>query len=108
MAIIIRYYKVPILTLLIFISSTGSIFSQELINKTDLFPNFSSPISYPALSPDGKVIVFLSDDELNKIAYLAVLSGKKWSDPKPLEVINNLFMTSSKLDAGGFYSLFSF
>jgi outer membrane protein OmpA-like peptidoglycan-associated protein len=97
-----RSSRLSVIFVVFFIPWAGSAFTQQFASKKDLFPNFTVPISYPALSADGKDMVFVSDDELNKSAWESVYSGKQWSDPRPLEFINKLFMESSKTDAGGF------
>jgi hypothetical protein len=42
--------------------------NAQFVFKTDILPGFPTPVAYPAISPDGKHLVFLSDDGINKIS----------------------------------------
>lgn len=77
-------------------------FSQTFSVKSELFPGIIPPVTYPAISPDGKKLVFLSDDGESRQAYISEISGTRWSDPRPMERINSILNMPAKPIAGGF------
>jgi outer membrane protein OmpA-like peptidoglycan-associated protein len=87
---------------LILIIKIGTIQSQHLFNKKDIFPGFAQPITYPACSPDGKHMVFLADDGVSKSAYESFFKDTGWSAPVPFEMVNKILKSSAKNDVGGF------
>ena len=92
--------KCLIITLL-YLTHFGPL-NAQLVNKTDILPDFPTPISYPAISPDGKHLVFLSDDGINKIVFESFLKNGQWSNPTEITVLNVFKNKNTKPDIGGF------
>jgi outer membrane protein OmpA-like peptidoglycan-associated protein len=76
--------------------------NAQFVNKTDILPGFPTPIAYPAISPDGKHLVFLSNDEINKIVFESFFINGQWSSPTEINVINVFKNRNTKPDIGGF------
>jgi outer membrane protein OmpA-like peptidoglycan-associated protein len=74
--------------------------AQEF-SGTDIFPAFQKTIKYPALTPEGKYLVFLAVDENSTTAYESHLQNNKWTPPAPFEYINKL-ISQTKNEVGGF------
>jgi outer membrane protein OmpA-like peptidoglycan-associated protein len=74
--------------------------TQNFVER-DIFPGFQKPIKYPALTPDGNYLIFLSDDGTALQAYESSRTNGKWSAPAPFEYINKL-MEQTSAEAGGF------
>jgi outer membrane protein OmpA-like peptidoglycan-associated protein len=74
--------------------------AQEF-SGVDIFPDFQKPTKYPALTPDGKYLVFLAVDESSTTAYESYLQNNKWTAPAPFEYINKL-ISQTKNEVGGF------
>lgn len=85
----------------LFLSSQLIFSHAQDFSGTDIFPAFQKPIKYPALTPDGKYLVFLAADENSTTAYESRLQNDKWSEPTPFEYINNL-ISQTKNEVGGF------
>jgi outer membrane protein OmpA-like peptidoglycan-associated protein len=58
-------------------------------------------MKYPALTPDGKYLVFLAVDESSTTAYESHLQNNKWTPPAPFEYVNKL-ISQTKNEVGGF------
>jgi outer membrane protein OmpA-like peptidoglycan-associated protein len=67
----------------------------------DVFPALQTSVRYPALTPDGKSLVFLSGDEAAVTAYMAHRNAAAWSTPVPFDYINQL-MAQTGHEVGGF------
>jgi outer membrane protein OmpA-like peptidoglycan-associated protein len=78
-----------------------STINAQIVNKIDILPNFQSPISYPAISPDGKHLVFLSDGLIKQVYESFLVSGQ-WSNPTILSVIDGFKNKNPNPDIGGF------
>jgi outer membrane protein OmpA-like peptidoglycan-associated protein len=76
--------------------------NAQILNKTDIFPTFPTPISYPAISPDGMHMVFLSDDGINKNVFESFMKDGQWSYPMEISALNVFKNTNTKPDIGGF------
>jgi outer membrane protein OmpA-like peptidoglycan-associated protein len=76
--------------------------NAQIANKTDILPDFPTPISYPAISPDGKHLVFLSDDGINKIVFESFSKNGQWSIPTEITVLNVFKNKNAKPNIGGF------
>jgi outer membrane protein OmpA-like peptidoglycan-associated protein len=76
--------------------------NAQLVNKTEILPNFQAPKAYPAISPDGKHLVFISDDGVNKHVYESYLKKGQWSEPVNVAVLDIFKSKSPKPDIGGF------
>jgi outer membrane protein OmpA-like peptidoglycan-associated protein len=74
---------------------------SQNFGERDIFPEFQKPIKYPALTPDGSYLIFLSDDGGVLTAYESSRTNGKWSAPEPFEYINKLIEQTSA-EAGGF------
>ncbi|MDR2286568.1 MAG: OmpA family protein [Prevotellaceae bacterium] len=74
--------------------------AQEF-SGVDIFPDFQKTMKYPALTPDGKYLVFLTVDENSTTAYESHLQNGKWMPPAPFEYINKL-INQTKNEVGGF------
>jgi outer membrane protein OmpA-like peptidoglycan-associated protein len=75
-------------------------YAQEF-NGLDVFPDLQKPMKYPALTPDGKYLVFLATDESSMTAYESHLQNGKWTQPAPFEYINKLIAQTNN-EVGGF------
>ncbi|MDR0724548.1 MAG: OmpA family protein [Prevotellaceae bacterium] len=73
----------------------------QVFSGVDIFPDFQKPTKYPALTPDGKYLVFLAVDESSTTAYESHLQNNKWTAPSPFEYINKL-INQTKNEVGGF------
>jgi outer membrane protein OmpA-like peptidoglycan-associated protein len=78
---------------------------SQTIGSTDMYPAFASNISYPAMSHDGKQVVFVSENIKDKIftVYSALNKNGKWSEPKPFETLNEFKQMQSATAIGGFF-----
>jgi outer membrane protein OmpA-like peptidoglycan-associated protein len=75
-------------------------YAQEF-SGVDVFSEFQKPMKYPALTPDGQYLVFLSADENSMTAYESHLQNGKWTQPVPFEYINSLIARTNS-EVGGF------
>jgi outer membrane protein OmpA-like peptidoglycan-associated protein len=75
-------------------------YAQEF-SGVDIFIDFQKPMKYPALTPDGKYLVFLAVDESSMVAYESRLQNDTWTAPAPFAYINKL-ITQTKHEVGGF------
>jgi outer membrane protein OmpA-like peptidoglycan-associated protein len=75
-------------------------YSQEF-SGVDIFVDFQKPMKYPALTPDGKYLVFLTVDASSIVAYESSLQNDTWTAPAPFAYINKL-ITETKYEVGGF------
>jgi outer membrane protein OmpA-like peptidoglycan-associated protein len=75
-------------------------YAQEF-NGVDIFPGFQKTVKYPALTPDGKYLVFLASDETSTTACESRLQNGAWTPPAPFEYINSL-IARTKNEVGGF------
>ncbi|MDR1170006.1 MAG: OmpA family protein [Prevotellaceae bacterium] len=85
----------------IFIQSILIFGHAQEFSGVDIFPVFQKPMKYPALTPDGKYLVFLAADEGSITAYESHLQNKQWTSPVPFEYINKL-ISQTKNEVGGF------
>ncbi|MDR0371936.1 MAG: OmpA family protein [Prevotellaceae bacterium] len=85
----------------IFIQSVLMLGYAQESGNADLFSEFQQPMKYPALTPDGKYLVFLSADERSMTAYESHLQNGKWTQPVPFEYINKLIARTNS-EVGGF------
>ncbi|MDR1583497.1 MAG: OmpA family protein [Prevotellaceae bacterium] len=85
----------------IFIQSILIFGHAQEFSGVDIFPNFQKPMKYPALTPDGKYLVFLAADESSTTAYESHLQSNKWTPPAPFEYVNKL-ISQTKNEVGGF------
>jgi outer membrane protein OmpA-like peptidoglycan-associated protein len=76
--------------------------AQDVGAAIDVLPQLAAPIRYPALSTDGKTLVFLADEDAGSKCYMAHYSGTAWSAPEPFEYFNTL-MAENSCEAGGFF-----
>ncbi|MDR0737710.1 MAG: OmpA family protein [Prevotellaceae bacterium] len=67
----------------------------------DIFPAFQTPVKYPALTPDGKYMVFLAGDGTTVTAYETHRDNDAWMPPAPFDYINRL-ITQTGHEVGGF------
>jgi outer membrane protein OmpA-like peptidoglycan-associated protein len=74
--------------------------AQEF-SGVDIFLDFQKTMKYPALTPDGKYLVFLAVDEGSTTAYESRLQNNKWTPPVPFEYVNKL-ISRTKNEVGGF------
>jgi outer membrane protein OmpA-like peptidoglycan-associated protein len=95
--------KILLKTLLsfIFIQSILILAHAQEFSGVDIFPAFQKAMKYPALTPDGKYLVFLAVDESSTTAYESHLQDGKWTPPVPFEYINKL-INRTKNEVGGF------
>jgi hypothetical protein len=73
----------------------------KFILVQDVFPAFQTPVKYPALTPDGKYLIFLSGDGTTVTAYETHRNSDAWTPPAPLDYINRL-ITQTGHEVGGF------
>jgi outer membrane protein OmpA-like peptidoglycan-associated protein len=85
----------------IFIQSILIFAYAQDFSGVDIFIDFQKPMKYPALTPDGKYLVFLAIDEGSATAYESRLQNNKWTVPAPFEYINKL-INQTKNEVGGF------
>jgi outer membrane protein OmpA-like peptidoglycan-associated protein len=85
----------------VFIQSIVILGYAQGSNGEDVFSEFQKPMKYPALTPDGQYLVFLSADENSMTAYESRLQNGKWTTPVPFEYINNLIARTNS-EVGGF------
>ena len=95
--LIIRKTMLLVLTVLVAVCSS---WAQGIVGK-DVFPSFSQPIKYPAMTPDGNCMVFLGGEENAVRAYESYRKNGQWSQPVPFEYVNRL-IEQSKHEVGGF------
>jgi outer membrane protein OmpA-like peptidoglycan-associated protein len=74
--------------------------AQEL-QRQDIFPEFQQSMRYPAMTPDGKYLIFLASDGTSMTAYQSHLKDSAWTTPEPLGFINEL-MAETGSEVGGF------
>jgi outer membrane protein OmpA-like peptidoglycan-associated protein len=86
----------------LFLLSAFSCLNAQFVNKTDILTGFPTPVAYPAISPDGKHLVFLSDDGINKIVFESFLANGQWSNPAEITTLNEFKNRNPKPDIGGF------
>ena len=67
----------------------------------DIFPAIQTPMKYPALTPDGQYLIFLSVDGTTITAYESRRDNGGWSTPAPFEYINRLIAQTGN-EVGGF------
>jgi outer membrane protein OmpA-like peptidoglycan-associated protein len=89
-----------ILICLLLLSAVGGLGAQEFTGE-DIFPAFQKPVKYPALTPDGTYLVFLSGEGTAATAYESYRKDGAWSEPAPFEYINKL-ITQTANEVGGF------
>jgi outer membrane protein OmpA-like peptidoglycan-associated protein len=68
---------------------------------TDIFPAFTLPMKYPALTPDGTTLIFLAGDEGAMTAYESHQQDGQWTPPAPFAYINDL-ISRTGAEVGGF------
>jgi outer membrane protein OmpA-like peptidoglycan-associated protein len=85
----------------VFIQSILIFGHAQEFSGVDIFPDFQKPMKYPALTPDGKYLVFIAADESSTTAYESYLQNNKWTVPVPFEYINKL-ISQTKNEVGGF------
>jgi outer membrane protein OmpA-like peptidoglycan-associated protein len=85
----------------VFIQSILIFGHAQEFNGIDVFPNFQKTMKYPALTPDGKYLIFLATDESSMTAYESHLQNGKWTQPAPFEYINKLIAQTNN-EVGGF------
>jgi outer membrane protein OmpA-like peptidoglycan-associated protein len=85
----------------IFVQSILVFGHAQVFSGVDIFPEFQKPMKYPALTPDGKYLVFLAVDENSTTAYESYLQENKWTVPSPFEYVNKL-IDQTKNEVGGF------
>jgi hypothetical protein len=102
MSTIFKVLKASLLAIIFVLYNINTTNAQELINKKNIFPGFSKPITYPALSPDGKHMVFIADDGLTKVAYESYYKDTSWAEPMAFDFLNSILKVSDKIDIGGF------
>jgi outer membrane protein OmpA-like peptidoglycan-associated protein len=85
----------------IFIQSILIFGHAQGFSGVDILSNFQKTTKYPALTPDGKYLVFLAVDENSITAYESHLQDNKWIPPVPFEYINKL-ISQTKNEVGGF------
>ncbi|MDR1406196.1 MAG: OmpA family protein [Prevotellaceae bacterium] len=78
----------------------GGLDAQEFAGE-DIFPAFQEPVRYPAMTPDGKYLVFLAGTGTAATAYEAHRDSGAWTEPVPFEFINSLRAQGME-GAGGF------
>jgi outer membrane protein OmpA-like peptidoglycan-associated protein len=76
--------------------------SQIILGKTEIFSGFPLPITGPALSSDGKKMVFLTFDGKVRKAFQSDYDGIKWSEPEPFDMINHILDQHQLSEIGGF------
>jgi outer membrane protein OmpA-like peptidoglycan-associated protein len=86
---------------LTFIQSVLIFGHAQEFSGVDIFPVFQKPMKYPALTPDGKYLVFLAVDEGSVTAYESHLQSNQWTSPAPFEYVNKL-IGQTKNEVGGF------
>ena len=75
--------------------AVSGLFSQNL------FPDFQTPVKYPAITPDGAYMVFVAEDGVAATAYESFFVNGKWTEPQRFEYINELMLKTGK-EIGGF------
>jgi len=90
------FIKIGFYSFIVFFLSLSGLNAQ-----TSLFPSFQRPIKYPAITPDGNYMVFVTDDGQKVTAYESFLKDGKWTDPKPFDYINRLIEKTGN-EVGGF------
>ena len=71
------------------------------VSAQNIFPEFKTPIKYPAITPDGDYMVFIAEDGVAATAYESFFNNGKWTEPKRFEYINQL-MVKTGHEIGGF------
>jgi len=71
------------------------------LNAQNLFPNFQTPVKYPAITPDGNYMVFIAESGANVTAYESFFRNGKWTEPQKFEYINQLMQKTGN-EIGGF------
>lgn len=83
----------------------GLIFNVLTINSqnfegVDIFANFEHSIKYPALSPDGKHLIFAAEENGKTVIYESFFK-LRWLEPTKFNYFNELMATSGN-EVGGF------
>ena len=71
------------------------------LKAQNLFPNFKSPIKYPAITPDGTYMVFIAEEGNAGVAYESFFKDGIWTDPQKFDYINRLIEKTGH-EVGGF------
>ncbi|MDR3350378.1 MAG: OmpA family protein [Prevotellaceae bacterium] len=93
------FYKEIITGLWLLLAAAG-LGAQDFTGQ-DIFPALQTPVKYPALTPDGKYMIFLAVDGATVSACESRLENGVWSAPAPMDYINRL-MAQTGYEAGGF------
>jgi outer membrane protein OmpA-like peptidoglycan-associated protein len=75
--------------------------SAQDFGGKDLFPEFRKSMKYPALTPDGNYLVFLTDEGEKPEAWESRRENGKWTEPAPFAFINKLIEQTAN-EVGGF------
>jgi outer membrane protein OmpA-like peptidoglycan-associated protein len=89
-----------IIVCLLLLQAAWGLWAQDATVQ-DIFPAWQTPVKYPALTPDGKYLVFLSDDGTTVTAYETHRHNDAWTTPAPFDYINRLIAQTGH-EAGGF------
>jgi outer membrane protein OmpA-like peptidoglycan-associated protein len=99
----VNMMKILLRTVLSFVLSQSILicgYAQEF-GGVDILPVFQKSVKYPALTPDGQYLVFLTADDNSITAYESHLENNKWTAPTPFEYVNELIKQTNS-EVGGF------
>ncbi|MDR0687977.1 MAG: OmpA family protein [Prevotellaceae bacterium] len=99
MPMLLRYKKM-LLSLLALHATVGLACAQEFQGR-DIFPDFQQSMRYPAMTPDGKYLIFLASDGISTSAYQSHMVEGAWTPPEPFDFVNDL-IAETENEVGGF------